>query len=141
MEKLSTRLISDSLRNKAGIIFCASIIILLLNFTNLSLNPDFTAVVGSILLFLSLAFFGKSITWKKGAEGEEAVVAQLRQLNNVTTYHDIHLPSYGWNIDHVILSDRGIYVAETKNYAGEISQRDGQWINRIIGRFKIFENK
>lgn len=54
---------------------------------------------------------------KQGAIGEKAVGQYLERLreNGAQLFHDI--PSKGFNLDHVVISDSGIYVIETKTYS------------------------
>lgn len=52
---------------------------------------------------------------RQGYEGEVAVAQELNQLMRIGAYvfHDV--PGEGFNIDHVIVSPRGIYAVETKS--------------------------
>ena len=54
---------------------------------------------------------------KKGIEGEVyigTVLERLRSLGNTEIFHDIEAD--GFNIDHLVLSERGIFLIETKNW-------------------------
>jgi hypothetical protein len=57
---------------------------------------------------------GRIRNFKLGRDGERAVGQFLDRLvaNGYRVYHDI--PGDGWNIDHVIISTRGIFAIETK---------------------------
>ena len=50
-----------------------------------------------------------------GLRGEQAVAEALHELADVgyRTFHDLQ-PDGSWNIDHVIVGTRGVYVIETK---------------------------
>ena len=58
--------------------------------------------------------FKKAKNHRLGRDGERAVGEFLDRLraNGYRVYHDI--PGDGWNIDHVIISTRGVYTIETK---------------------------
>jgi Nuclease-related domain len=78
-----------------------------------------------------------------GELGEYKINIQLDQLPKECRYlSDLLLPNpkakTGYSqIDHVIFSPYGIFVVETKNYAGTISgdRRDSQWT--VNGKFKM----
>jgi hypothetical protein len=90
-----------------------------------------------VFLCLALVFFGKSITWGAGARGEELVINELQRLKDWQIYNDFRIPGQNWNIDHIAVSDSGIFVIETKNYSGTIFERDGQWIKKVGGNSRF----
>jgi hypothetical protein len=51
---------------------------------------------------------------KQGRDGEKAVGQYLERLRarGAQVFHDV--PGDGFNLDHVVIGDRGIFVAETK---------------------------
>lgn len=55
--------------------------------------------------------------YKQGRDGEKVVGEYLDRLraNGFRVYHDI--PGDGWNIDHVIISTRGVFAIETKTHS------------------------
>lgn len=57
--------------------------------------------------------------YRKGLEGERLVGETLNQLSNESTFvfHDI--PGERFNVDHIIVSTRGIFVIETKHFNRE----------------------
>ena len=54
---------------------------------------------------------------KQGRDGEKAVGQYLDGIREtgVLVYHDI--PAEGFNLDHVLIADSGVYVIETKTYS------------------------
>lgn len=60
--------------------------------------------------------FRKMRNYKKGLEGERYVGNFLSRLQSdkTTVFHDV--VSDGFNIDHLIISTRGIFTIETKHY-------------------------
>lgn len=73
--------------------------------------------------------------YRKGLEGERLVGESLNQLSNESTYvfHDI--PGERFNVDHIIVSTRGIFVIETKHFNRDQCQEfyyDGSMIYRVM---------
>ena len=73
--------------------------------------------------------------YRKGLEGERLVGETLNQLSNESTFvfHDI--PGERFNVDHIIVSTRGIFVIETKHFNRELCHEffyDGTMIYRIM---------
>ena len=70
--------------------------------------------VTAYALFRGAPLYRKAKHYKLGLSGEKAVGEYFDRLraNGYRVYHDI--PGDGWNIDHVIISTRGIYTIETK---------------------------
>lgn len=85
-------------------------------------------LVQVVVMYAAVVFFtlqgwfkGRKIlrklrNYKKGLEGERFVGNVLNQLQSDKTYvfHDV--VSDGFNIDHLIVSTRGIFTIETKHY-------------------------
>ncbi len=60
----------------------------------------------------------------KGARGEEAVAALLAELpGGYHVFHDFDCAGRG--IDHVVVGDNGVFVIETKCWAGRVELKDG----------------
>ncbi len=85
-----------------------------------------------IVIFISI--FLLKIYWPKliGKSGENFVKRKLKELNPqyYKVLNDLLLPSSGntvtTQIDHVVVSNYGIFVIETKNYEGSIYGSEGQ---------------
>jgi len=59
--------------------------------------------------------------WKKGAKGEEgigAILDSMAERHGFKVLHDRAIPSSSANIDHILISNRGIFVIDSKNYSG-----------------------
>jgi hypothetical protein len=59
--------------------------------------------------------------WKKGAIGEQVIGGILDTLSfefNFKVLHDRAIPGSKANIDHILISDRGVFVIDSKNYRG-----------------------
>ncbi|MEA2460266.1 MAG: hypothetical protein QOH90_443, partial [Actinomycetota bacterium] len=59
----------------------------------------------------------------KGAEGERLTGRPLDGLDGYVILHDRKIPGSKRNIDHVAIGPGGVFVVETKNYAGEVKVR------------------
>lgn len=63
-----------------------------------------------------------SFRWARGADGEEMTARVLQGLpDDCIVIHDFHpAQSDGslasWNLDHIVVSPRGVFVIDTKNY-------------------------
>ena len=83
-----------------------------------------TAIIYTIItIFLIIRAFRKVTdlrkslnNYRKGLEGERLVGEVLNKLSNDQTYvfHDI--PGDRFNVDHIIVSTRGVFVIETKHF-------------------------
>ena len=60
--------------------------------------------------------------WASGAWGEEATAAALSALGRrgFAVLHDVTLPGRRENLDHVVVSKRGVAAIETKRWAGRV---------------------
>ncbi|MGM0841747.1 MAG: NERD domain-containing protein [Bacillota bacterium] len=83
----------------------------------------------------------------KGKIGEGKVKYYLGKLNpdQYVVLHDVLIPSKNGKttqIDHVVLSQAGIFVIETKNYQGWIygSEKSKTWTQVIYKRKQSFQN-
>jgi hypothetical protein len=76
--------------------------------------------------------------WDKGAEGERKLGAGLDGLAGagVVTLHDRLRPGTRANIDHIAVGPSGVWVIDTKRYAGQVSKRDvGGWLSTDVRLF------
>jgi predicted RNA-binding Zn-ribbon protein involved in translation (DUF1610 family) len=95
-------------------------------------------VVLGILLVLSIVLKSPKF---KGFIGEKSVSYQLNKLekDKYLILHDITIPSIKGKttqIDHVVVSEFGVFVIETKNYTGWIlgEERSDYWTQVIYKR-------
>lgn len=67
----------------------------------------------------------------KGRCGEDAIINVLRRFDDSHfLINDVVLPSSRGNVDHVLLTPKGIFVLETKHWEGEIICRGDEWHRR-----------
>ncbi len=64
--------------------------------------------------------------WLQGAEGERKTAKALKPLQRSGLLHVVHdiQTRYG-NYDHVVVSEAGVFLLETKNLNGIVVRRDG----------------
>lgn len=70
---------------------------------------------------------GDGLSWAKGGAGESRLAAWIeREVGDaVIPLHDRTIPGLrGANIDHLFVASTGVWVVDTKAYAGRLEQRD-----------------
>lgn len=84
---------------------------------------------------------------KRGREGERRVAKELSRLRSkdFITLNDLLISTRGGNtvqIDHVVVSTRGIFVIETKAYAGIVKGKENEkyWEQRMWLKSRWFYN-
>jgi hypothetical protein len=68
--------------------------------------------------------------WATGAIGEQAIGQSLDKMRSqeIAVLHDRRIPGTRANIDHIVISQAGVFVIDTKHYRGRVEQRDiGGW--------------
>lgn len=103
----------------------------------------------SFLIFITIIFLGIAIfiKWKLpvwiGRSGEKFVSRKLHQLDpaHYVVLNDLMLPSNGnssaTQIDHLVVSNFGIFCIETKSYKGWIfGNANQEFWTQVIYRFK-----
>lgn len=114
---------------------------------------DFTPVIASaysmIAYFIPVAIILAVVksAWFKGIFGEFLVNTAARFLLDKSKYHlikNITLPTNDGStqIDHIIVSEFGVFVIETKNMKGWIfgSEHQKQWTQKIFKHSSKFQN-
>ena len=108
---------------------------------------DIFKVILMILVFIFSCFITKSskdyIAVEKGIEGEKIVKKLLKKLPKEYIVLNNLLINYrdrASQIDHIILSNKGIFVIETKNYSGKIygDTSSKYWIQKLNGKKRTF---
>jgi restriction system protein len=101
----------------------------------------------AVISMAAVAFFYRYLPSLKGRAGEFAVHRALRKALPEPEYliiPDVVLPVDGatTQIDHVVVSRYGIFVIETKNYAGWIfgAGNESQWTQTIYRKKSRFQN-
>jgi hypothetical protein len=138
---------NNARKNLALSIFCASITFLIA-FSSIPTLPiyfnmgifSYSLGVFSVMpLILGVLYWRKYRTAKFGYDGEKQVTETLTS----TLSDDYHLindvilpPYYRGNIDHIILSPRGIFAVETKNHSGKITCYGDEWLIQYRGKNK-----
>ena len=65
-----------------------------------------------------------TMAWKQGAEGEEAVgefLATLAKNNGYVLLNDRRIRGSKANIDHILITEKAVFVIDAKNYRGLVS--------------------
>jgi hypothetical protein len=101
-------------------------------------NLAFTFGLFSVVpILFGFIYWRKYGTYKLGYEGENNVTKTLKS----TLSDDYHLindvilpPYYRGNIDHIILSPKGIFAVETKNHRGKITCYGDDWLIQYRGK-------
>jgi len=115
-----------------------------------SLRPLFHFVFLGLGLILVIKIF---FVWfnspkRKGARGERIVAERLKSGLPDGEYkllNDLYLPlpdGTTTQIDHIIVSQYGVFVAETKTYSGWIfgDEKSAQWMQTIYHKKSRFQN-
>ena len=67
----------------------------------------------------------------KGRRGEDTIINMLQDLDDSCyLINDVILPSSKGNIDHILLTPKGIFTVETKHWDGEIICHGDEWLRR-----------
>lgn len=90
--------------------------------------PMFTQRTARRVLQESLRKKNDSISTRHyGSRAERVTGVSLKRVPMSRTYHDIKLPGAdNANIDHLLISPKGIFILDTKFYAGAIKKKDGK---------------
>ena len=101
-----------------------------------------------IVVFLVFRFVTRTLKYNKGKAGEQRVIKKLsklvKQFDEAKVFNNaiLETPDGSTQIDHLILSTRGIFVIETKNMSGWIFGGDSQkqWTQTIFSKKTKFQN-
>lgn len=114
------------------------------------MQPNILGVLIDKLWWLLPLFFITSVLktpWFKGLVGEWLVKVSANYLLDKETYHSVHNVTLETTdgttqIDHIFISKYGIFVVETKNYAGWIFGGENQstWTQKIYKTTNKFQN-
>ncbi len=137
------RATSHYLRNQANkylLLSILSVTAFVIIFFSYLPYPPFTVTLGKyegvraavyvVPLLTSVFFWREYRQYRSGYEGEKTLTKLLKSANLPDDYRLINdlRPSNGYgNIDHVVLSPKGIFAIETKNYKGRITSYGDYW--------------
>lgn len=65
--------------------------------------------------------------WMKGAKGEMKigkVLEEIAQEHNFKVLHDRMIPGSKANIDHLLITNKGVFIIDAKNYKGKVEIRN-----------------
>jgi hypothetical protein len=90
-----------------------------------------------ILFIFAWLFFRGYSGYRRGYEGEKSVTKILSSTlgNEYSLINDVTIPDGHGNIDHIVLGPNGIFVIETKNFAGKIACDGDNWSSKHNGKF------
>ena len=100
-----------------------------------------------LIFALKLFFLWFNSPARRGARGEKAIARRLLigLPDEYITFNDIYLPlpdGTTTQIDHVVVSQYGVFVIETKTYSGWIfgDEKSAQWTQSIYRKKSRFQN-
>lgn len=89
-------------------------------------------------MLIGTPFMKKAFSYSSGIQGERAVEQELQDLDDsYFLINDVMIGDSGGNIDHILLSSKGIFIIETKNYSGDIRCNRDQWKKKV--RYRLYE--
>ncbi len=90
----------------------------------------------SILVFAWL-FYRSYSGYRRGYEGEKTVTKILQPTlgDEYFLINDVYIHDDYGNVDHIVLGPNGVFVIETKNFAGKIVCDGDEWSVQHAGRF------
>ena len=111
------------------------------------LMPPMVWVLLAIVIALKVFWLWWSSPKQKGARGERLVAGRLRKglPDEYMMLNDVYLPlpdGTTTQIDHIVVSQYGIFVVETKTYSGWIfgDEKSAQWTQTIYHKKSRFQN-
>ena len=139
-ERRAARHAEDLRRRRPRILAFGAVIAIVGLAVAVIVSPLWGAVVllFDLILVTSLLFTtSNSITaWQTGADGEVRTGRLLEPLEaeGFRVLHDRKIPGSRANIDHIVIGPPGIFVVETKSYAGSLQVRGNEVF--VAGRRK-----
>ena len=141
---------SNYLRNRANknlvfaILSLAAFIVLYLSvlpntpfFVDLGKYEGARAAVYALPPIAAVYFYRRYRRYKQGYQGEIILTKLLKSANLPEDYlliNDFYPPNGYGNIDHILLSPRGIFAIETKNQKGKMTSYGDYWSIRTRGK-------
>lgn len=103
-------------------------------------------IIAVVSLFILYKILRRVLRKSSGEKGEFAVAKKLKKLDQEKYWviNDLLLHNNGYSsqIDHVVVSQYGVFVIETKNFMGDISggASGEMWTQNIYGSKSYFRN-
>jgi hypothetical protein len=83
---------------------------------------------GFVMIAIGFTYWNGESNTRKGWQGEVAMAAELSYLSDdYLLLNDVMLPGARGNIDHILVGPSGVFVFETKNYAGKYVCYGDRW--------------
>ncbi|HIP28878.1 MAG TPA: NERD domain-containing protein [Sulfurovum sp.] len=141
IEKIQDNLMSRYINISVGFFFF-SIFLILNKFISISII--FTLIYAISFITYAAKIKKKIRDYRLGCDGEKSVAQYLsivarqvsKENSNMHIYHDLVDEKKKFNIDHVVVSKKGIFIVETKTY-----RKDKRITNKITSNGKeLFKN-
>lgn len=115
------------------IAFCGWIFIVILKLLLLG------SLIGFVFFLVGIIKLIEIKNYRKGIEGEKAVIENLQQLDDSwSLINDVKIIKEEGNIDHILISSKGVFVLETKNWKGRIECDGNKWVIGHRWKRKIY---
>ena len=108
---------------------------------------NFAGVIIALIIALRIFFLWWNSPSQKGKRGERLVAMRLRKglSDEYLILNDIYLPlpdGTTTQIDHIVVSQYGVFVDETKTYSGWIfgDEKSKDWTQSIYRKKSRFQN-
>ncbi len=81
----------------------------------------------------------RAANYRKGAAGERMTASRLASLpSTFVVFHDLHVPGSKANVDHLVVGRNGVFLIDSKAYAGPLTIGSGTlWQGRYSLREKF----
>jgi len=106
---------------------------------------EFVRFLFFVFLFLvAVYFYGQGRGYLRGFDGERMVARSLASVlgDEYSLINDVGFRDGFGNIDHLVVGPNGVFVVETKNYAGRVVCYGDEWLRKPVGakrdRFGVF---
>lgn len=90
-----------------------------------------------VILIFAVIFYRSYSGYRRGYEGERTVTKILTSTlgDEYSLINDVTVPDGYGNIDHIVLGPNGVFVIETKNFAGRIACNGDEWSSQRTSKF------
>jgi hypothetical protein len=90
-----------------------------------------------VILIFAVIFYRRYSGYRRGYEGERTVTKILTSTlgDEYSLINDVTVPDGYGNIDHIVLGPNGVFVIETKNFAGRIACNGDERSSQSTSKF------